>query len=575
MTKKPPSELRQAIAGIKSYFLYAALFSAAVNILMLVPIIYMLQVYDRVVTSRSLPTLLTLTLIMIFLLASLGGFEWIRARILINASNVLEKSLHSRVVDAMFRRSLLTSSGTNSVQPVNDLTGLRQFLTGNGMFAFFDAPWFPIYILLMFMFHPWFGVAGIVAGIVIVALAYANEEATSKILQAANLDAARNTNRLTGNMRNVEVIEAMGMTDALLRQQIADNNKVLALQSKASRKGAALSSTTRAFRIIMQSSMLCVGALLVLRQDISPGVMIAGSLLLGRALAPLDVLVATWKNFAIARSQFQRLEKLLQETPAIAEQMKLPAPSGKLQAEKLVVVPPGSKQVVLHHVGLSLEPGESLGIIGPSAAGKTSLLRTLLGIWKPAQGCVRLDGADVAAWNRAELGQWLGYLPQDIELFDGKVAQNICRFGHDDPDQIVAAAKLADIHEMILSLPDGYDTVIGGKNGMLSGGQRQRIGLARAVYGDPRLLILDEPNSNLDDRGELALIQTLRAMKAKGVTVVVASHRPSILFCLDKIMVMQEGRVLRTDSSQEILNSLKNLAGASAQETGQSKGSVA
>ena len=404
MTKKPPSELRQAIAGIKSYFLYAALFSAAVNILMLVPIIYMLQVYDRVVTSRSLPTLLTLTLIMIFLLASLGGFEWIRARILINASNVLEKSLHSRVVDAMFRRSLLTSSGTNSVQPVNDLTGLRQFLTGNGMFAFFDTPWFPIYILLMFMFHPWFGVAGIVAGIVIVALAYANEEATSKILQAANLDAARNTNRLTGNMRNVEVIEAMGMTDALLRQQIADNNKVLALQSKASRKGAALSSTTRVFRIIMQSSMLCVGALLVLRQDISPGVMIAGSLLLGRALAPLDVLVATWKNFAIARSQFQRLEKLLQETPAIAEQMKLPAPSGKLQAEKLVVVPPGSKQVVLHHVELSLEPGESLGIVGPSAAGKTSLLRTLLGIWKPAQGCVRLDGVVVAVWNRAERG---------------------------------------------------------------------------------------------------------------------------------------------------------------------------
>ena len=573
--KKPLYELRQAIVGIKSYFLYAALFSAAVNILMLVPIIYMLQVYDRVVTSRSLPTLLTLTLIMIFLLASLGGFEWIRARILINASNLLEKSLHSRVVDSMFRRSLMTGRGTNGVQPVNDLSGLRQFLTGNGLFAFFDAPWFPIYILVMFMFHPWFGVSGVIAGIVIVGLAYVNEKATSKILQAANLDAARNTNRLTGNMRNVEVIEAMGMTDALLQQQIADNNKVLALQSKASRKGAALSSTTRAFRIIMQSSMLCVGALLVLRQDISPGVMIAGSLLLGRALAPLDVLVATWKNFAVARSQFQRLEKLLQETPAIGEQMKLPAPSGKLHAEKLVVVPPGSKQVVLHHVELSLEPGESLGIVGPSAAGKTSLLRTLLGIWKPAQGCVRLDGVDVAVWNRAELGKWLGYLPQDIELFDGTVAQNICRFGHADPDQIVAAAKLADIHEMILSMPDGYDTVIGGNTGMLSGGQRQRIGLARAVYGDPRLLILDEPNSNLDDRGELALIQTLRAMKAKGVTVVVASHRPSILFCLDKIMVMQEGRVLRTDSSQEILNSLKNLAGASAQETGQSKGSVA
>ena len=573
--KKPLYELRQAIVGIKSYFLYAALFSAAVNILMLVPIIYMLQVYDRVVTSRSLPTLLTLTLIMIFLLASLGGFEWIRARILINASNLLEKSLHSRVVDSMFRRSLMTGRGTNGVQPVNDLSGLRQFLTGNGLFAFFDAPWFPIYILVMFMFHPWFGVSGVIAGIVIVGLAYVNEKATSKILQAANLDAARNTNRLTGNMRNVEVIEAMGMTDALLQQQIADNNKVLALQSKASRKGAALSSTTRAFRIIMQSSMLCVGALLVLRQDISPGVMIAGSLLLGRALAPLDVLVATWKNFAVARSQFQRLEKLLQETPAIGEQMKLPAPSGKLHAEKLVVVPPGSKQVVLHHVELSLEPGESLGIVGPSAAGKTSLLRTLLGIWKPAQGCVRLDGVDVAVWNRAELGKWLGYLPQDIELFDGTVAQNICRFGHADPDQIVAAAKLADIHEMILSMPDGYDTVIGGNTGMLSGGQRQRIGLARAVYGEPRLLILDEPNSNLDDRGEQALVQTLKAMKPKGVTVVVATHRPSILFCLDKIMVMQEGRVLRTDSCQQIISSLKNQVGAYAQKTGQDKGSVA
>jgi len=255
--------------------------------------------------------------------------------------------------------------------------------------------------------------------------------------------------------------------------------------------------------------------------------------------------------------------------------MKLPAPSGKLHAEKLVVVPPGSKQVVLHHVELSLEPGESLGIVGPSAAGKTSLLRTLLGIWKPAQGCVRLDGVDVAVWNRAELGKWLGYLPQDIELFDGTVAQNICRFGHADPDQIVAAAKLADIHEMILSMPDGYDTVIGGNTGMLSGGQRQRIGLARAVYGEPRLLILDEPNSNLDDRGEQALVQTLKAMKPKGVTVVVATHRPSILFCLDKIMVMQEGRVLRTDSCQQIISSLKNQVGAYAQKTGQDKGSVA
>lgn len=553
-------ELEAALKDVKSYFLYAALFSAAVNTLMLVPVIYMLQVYDRVMSSGSLSTLTMLTLLMVALLCALGGFEWVRSMILISASNRIEKNLRKRVSDASFKLALINGGAGNSSLAVNDLTNLRQFLTGNGLFAFFDAPWFPIYVGVMFMFHPWFGVSAIVAGIIMVALAYANEKATSEKLKEANTFGAKASAQLTGSLRNAEVIAAMGMADNIRARQEINSNQVVSLQTEASRKAGIITNVTKSFRMIVQSLLLGLGALLALQQEISPGMVIAGSLLLGRALAPIDLLVGTWKGFSIARAQYDRLGQMLEQVPANPETMSLPAPQGKITAEQVVVVPPGSQVAVVRGVSLELAAGEALGIVGPSASGKSSLARALLGIWPAHSGKVRLDGADIAAWDRSELGPYIGYLPQDIELFDGSISENICRFGEHDPEKIVAAAKLAGVHELILRLPQGYDTVIGGAGGMLSGGQRQRIGLARAVYGEPRFMVLDEPNSNLDDQGEKELVEAIHRIKEQGCTIVIISHRTMVLQAVDKILVMKDGLPVSFGERDQVLASLSGKA---------------
>jgi ATP-binding cassette subfamily C protein EexD len=519
-TAKYP-ELAEAFTDVKRYFIYAGLFSAAVNLLMLVPVIYMLQVYDRVVSSGSYSTLAMLTLLMVALTAALGGFEWVRSMILIAASNRIEKNLRRRVSDATFKRALLTGGSVSNSQPLSDLSSLRQFLTGNGLFAFFDAPWFPIYVFVMFMFHPAFGYAAIFAGIVMIALAYTTEKVTSKKLQDANSKSNWINNQVNGTLKNSEVIAAMGMADDLRHRQETRFDEVLTLQTEASRSAGLLQSLSKTFRMVMQSLLLGLGALLALRQEISPGMMIAGSLLLGRALAPIDMLVGTWKGFTLARGQYDRLGQLLVQIPKDADTMSLPAPTGKLSAEQVMVVPPGSKNIVVRGVNMELNAGEALGIVGPSASGKSCLARALLGIWPTYSGKVRLDGADIFAWNRAELGPYVGYLPQDIELFDGSISENICRFGDVDPDKVVEAAKTAGVHELILHLPQGYDTIIGGSGGILSGGQRQRIGLARAIYGSPKYLVLDEPNSNLDDQGERELVEAIRRIKAEGATVII------------------------------------------------------
>lgn len=553
-------ELSDAFGAVKQYFIYAGLFSAAVNILMLAPIIYMLQVYDRVIGSGSLSTLAALTLLLLFLLSAVGGFEWVRSRILISASNRLEKDLRGRVFDATFKRALLSGGQNNNSQPNADLSSLRQFLTGNGLFAFFDAPWFPIYVGVMFMFHPWFGVAAIFAGIVMVILAYTNEVLTNKKLKDANSQASQVNNQIVRSLRNAEVIAAMGMTADIREQQELRSDEVLKLQTKASQQASILTSVSKSFRMIMQSMLLGLGALLALQQEISPGMMIAGSLLLGRALAPIDMLVGTWKGFSVARAQYDRLGQLLEQIPADEETMNLPAPKGELIAEQVSIVPPGGKVPVVKNVSLGLRPGEALGIVGPSASGKSSLARALLGIWPCYSGKVRLDGADIASWDRVKLGPHLGYLPQDIELFDGSVSENICRFGEVDAEKIVAAAKLAGVHELILHLPDGYDTIIGGAGGILSGGQRQRIGLARAVYGEPCLLILDEPNSNLDDQGEKELVASIERVKSRGCTVIVITHRRLVLSCVDKILVMQAGAAAMLGPKDQVLAKLAEQA---------------
>tara|TARA_B100000676_G_scaffold266500_1_gene280196 strand:+ start:2442 stop:4163 length:1722 start_codon:yes stop_codon:yes gene_type:complete len=549
-------ELSQTLSGLRAYFIYAGLFSAAINILMLTPIIYMLQVYDRVVASGSLSTLAMLSLIMVGLLLATGGFEWVRTLILIRASNRIEKDLRARVSDATFKRAMATGGMVASTQSIADLASLRQFLTGNGLFAFFDAPWFPIYVGVMFLFHPWFGFAGIISGIIMVAFTLTTEILTSKPLQEANGDLASFNNQTQSTLRNSEVIAAMGMGENIRSKLDLHADKALFLQAKASSRAGALVSISKSIRLILQSTVLGLGAFLALRQEISPGMMIAGSLLLGRALAPIDLLTGSWKAFSVARKQYARLGELLSRFPPEEQTMSLPTPEGKLEAEQIVVAPPGTKNYVIKGVSFALEPGEALGIIGPSGAGKSTLARALLGIWPTTSGTVRLDGSDIASWERVMLGPHVGYLPQNIELFDGTIADNICRFGSLDPEKVVAASITAGVHELILSLPEGYDTKLVAGGGSLSGGQRQRIGLARAVYDSPNLIILDEPNSNLDDAGEKELISAIDRIKAKKSTLVIISHRTNLLNAMDKLLALKDGLIATFGTKDKVLRQL-------------------
>ena len=550
------NELRDSLEACRAYFLYAALFSAAVNILLLTPIIYMLTVYDRVVASGSMSTLLMLTLLMIALLLAVGGFEWVRSTILIGASNRLEQLLRKRVSDATFKRALITGGLINNAQPLSDLTSLRQFMTGNGLFAFFDAPWFPIYIFVMFLFHPWFGLAGILAGAIMVLLAIANNSATDALLKEANEKSNQANSRFQSSLRNSEVVAALGMSEDVAKSQNKLSDEVLEKQTEASQKAAALNGLSKSFRLISQSLLLGLGAYLALNQEISPGMMIAGSLLLGRALAPIDMLVGTWKGFSLATAQYNRLKDLLEKIPLESDKMSLPAPAGTLSVEQATVVPPGSRNPVVRGVSFELQAGEMLGIVGPSASGKSTLARALLGIWPTYAGKVRLDGADISSWDRIELGPHVGYLPQDIELFDGTIAENIARFREASSDDVVAAAQLAGVHELILRLPQGYDTKIGSTGGALSGGQRQRIALARAVFGSPKYLILDEPNSNLDDQGEKELVLALNRIKSSGCTTLVITHRTMILQCVDKMLVLKDGQRAAFGAKNDVLAAL-------------------
>ncbi len=549
-------ELSESLRDLRAYFMYAGLFSAAINFLMLTPIIYMLQVYDRVVASGSLSTLAMLSIMMVGLLLASGGFEWVRSVILIRASNQIEAKLRRRVSEATFKRSIMTGGRNNSTQSISDLISLRQFLTGNGLFAFFDTPWFPIYVGVMYLFHPWFGLAGIIAGLIMLTFTLSTEILTSKELKEANKESSIFTNQVQGSLRNSEVIDAMGMGPNLQARLNQHADKALYLQGQASFKGGALLSLSKSVRMILQSFVLGLGAFLALRQEISPGMMIAGSLLLGRALAPIDMLTGSWKGFTVARAQYNRLSELLEQIPAEHETMSLPAPTGRLEAEQIVVSAPGSKNQILRGVSFDLSAGEALGIVGPSGAGKSTLARTLLGIWAPSHGTVRLDGADVSSWDRKELGPHIGYLPQDIELFDGSIAENICRFGPTNAESIVSAATLAGVHELILTLPEGYDTVMSAGGGTLSGGQRQRIGLARAVYNAPRLIVLDEPNSNLDDVGEKELVAAISRIKNQGSTIIVISHRTPLLHAMDKMLVLKEGLVAALGAKDQVLGQL-------------------
>lgn len=543
MRVKHENSLQAALKVCKGSFMAVGFFSLFVNALMLVPTFYMLQVYGRVVTGGNLTTLAMLTIIMTVLLVTMGTLEFVRSRIMVRVSTRLDVLLSRDVYRTSFGRALESGGMDASAQSLNDLTGLRQFLTGNGLFAFFDTPWLPIYIGVMFMFHPWYGWVAVASALILLVLAALNERMTGKALAQANKENIAATLYTTKNLRNAEVIEAMGMLNALMRRWGQRHKNVLLLQSQASDKGGAISAVSKTFRLLVQSLILGLGAYLAVKQEISPGMVIAGSVLLGRALAPLDQLIGSWKGFISARSQYARLNEVLDQQRAEPERMSLPPPEGAITVENLYVAPPGSKTPVIRGVGFGVPAGTVVGIIGPSASGKSTLGRALMGVWAPQNGVVRLDGADISTWDKEELGPYLGYLPQDIELFEGTISDNIARFGQVDPAKVVRAARIAGVHEMVLQLPDGYDTVIGSEGVNLSGGQRQRIALARALYGSPKLILLDEPNSNLDEAGEQALTHAIEQMKSTGATIFVITHRTTILSHLDRLLVMSNGAI--------------------------------
>lgn len=558
MTKKSTkSDLHEALGLCKGAFLSAAGFSLVINLLMLTPTIYMLQLYDRVLSSRSEETLVMLTLIVVAIFATQGALEWVRSQILVRVSAKLETLLNKRLFVIAYKQSLYSGGQNASAQPLDDLTSLRQFLTGNGLFAFFDAPWLPLYIALMFLFHPYYGWVAIFAAIILITLAAINEKITHSVLAEANGLAAQGRALVNKNLRNAEVIESMGMLENIHARWLKGSEKVLFLQAIASSRAGLLTSMSKTLRMLFQSMVLGLGAYLAIQQEISPGLMIAGSILLGRALAPIDLMIGSWKGFVLAREQYSRLNELLTQIPEDKETMELPAPKGKLSVEQAMIVPPGAKIPVIKGISLEVEPGDSVGIVGPSGAGKSTLVRALLGIWPAANGKIRLDGADIFSWDRMELGPYIGYLPQDIELFEGTISENIARFGDVDSGKVVAAAQMSDVHELVLRLPEGYDTMIGAGGGNLSGGQRQRIGLARALYGAPKLVVLDEPNSNLDEAGEKALTLALANLKAAGATVIIVTHRNNVLGSVDKLLMLNDGVILAYGPRDEVLTQLQ------------------
>lgn len=548
-----PSDLRRALATCRRSFVATAFFSLFVNLLMLVPTLYMLAVYDRVLQSGSESTLLMLTLITVFLFLVLGGLEWIRSRILVATSARLDEQLGERTFAALFAQSHRSSGQVSTAQPLNDLLQIRQFLTGAGLLAFFDAPWIPIYVGLMFLFHPAFGAVAVISILLLAGLAWWNEVATRTDLAEANRESLDATQLVQRNLRNAEVVEAMGM---LLRVQARWQSKyqqVVALQCRASTKAGLIHALSRTYRLTIQSLVLGLGAYLAIQKQITPGLVISGSILLGRALAPLDQMITGWRGLLGAREAYGRLDLLLRTIPAPTARMALPPLRGQVTLDGLVITVPGRQEPILNGVTLTIEPGITVALIGPSAAGKSTVARAILGLYPPAQGRVCLDSADVHNWDRTQLGQSVGYLPQDVELLDGTVAENIARFGPVEADRVVDAAHWAGIHEMILTLPQAYDTPLLGGGVALSAGQRQRIGIARAIYGRPRLVVLDEPNANLDMAGEAALLKTLLQLQRDGCTVVVVTHRPHVLQAVQKIALIVQGKLARYGAREQVL----------------------
>ena len=553
-TTAPKSELAQALSRCRHAFIGVAIVSGLINILMLTGPLFMLQVYDRVLPSHSVPTLIGLAVVTIALFSFQGVLDACRGRILLRIGGSLNEDLSDRVHDAIMRLSLKTPAKGNGLQPLRDLDQIRAFMSSQGPAALFDLPWLPLYVGICFLFHPSIGIVATSGALALIALTLLAEATTQgPASSAASFGGARRA-LLETTRRNAEVVQALGMGAAMSDRFRAADNDFQQSHRRVSDRASTLATLSRVMRLMLQSAVLGLGAYLVINQEATAGVIIASSILMSRALGPVELAIANWKGFVGARSSYRRLSSLLAFLPLGPELLSLPKPEQCLSVENVSATPPGGDRVVLQDISLTLNRGDGLGIIGPSASGKTSLARLIVGIWAPVRGKVRLDNAAIDQWSPTRLGRHIGYLPQDVELIDGSIAENISRFeSQPAPEAIIAAAKAAGVHELIVRLPDGYDTKIGEGGAALSAGQRQRIALARALYRDPFLVVLDEPNSNLDSDGEDALIEAITGVRQRQGIVIVIAHRASALASVNHVLVLNEGRQQAFGLRDEIL----------------------
>jgi PrtD family type I secretion system ABC transporter len=557
------SELAAALNSCRRAFFATALFSGMSNVLMLTGALFMLEVYDRVLPSRSVPTLVALLILATGLYAAQGVIDAIRSRILVRVGQSLDETLSLRVYDAIVRLPLKIGGKGDGTQPIRDLDAVRGFLSGAGPSALFDLPWMPVYLAICFLFHPYIGLTALAGAIILVVLTVATELKTRHPTRSATQYAMARNALLEASRRNAEAITAMGMAGRISRRWGDLNRNYIASSSHASDVVGGLGAMSKVLRLLLQSSILAVGAWLVIHQESTAGIIIAGSILGGRALAPVDLAIANWRGFVSARQSWHRLSRLLGHLPPRTDPMPLQPPVKMLVVQNAAVSPPGEHKIVCQDVNFALTAGKALGVIGPTASGKSSLARMLVGVWTPGRGSVRLDGAALDQWSPEALGRHVGYLPQDVELFPGNVAQNIARFEDPPhPEAVLAAAQAAGVHDLIVNLPEGYETSVGDHGGALSAGQAQRIALARALYRDPFLVVLDEPNSNLDAEGDEALTRAILGARARGAIVVVVAHRPSAIAGVDYILVMSKGRQQQFVPKEEILNRIAQVSSA-------------
>jgi len=540
------------LARFKSIFLYVGLFTLFVNVLLLLPSLYMMMVFDRVIPGRSEMTLILLTVGVLGAAIVMMLLEYLRSRLLIAVGAELDHVLGPKLLDTMLRRTSAPNQPPLSAS-LRDVATLRTFLAGQGIFALFDAPWLPVYMIIIFMFSATLGQFAILGAVVLAAIGFANERLTRSAIDSAQAATSKAARFSETAFRNAEVVHAVGMGAGIKQRWGKMNSEAVAHHVRGSARASLMSALTKFARQAVQTCMMAIGVLLLIDNNTSPGVLLAATFLVSRAMFPVEQLIGNWTILAEAQGAYRRMAELLKQTPAADPRTELPTPTGHINVEQLVFAIAMTGRPIIRGISFEIKPGESLGIIGPSASGKSTLARLLLGVWQPSAGVVRLDGADIHTWSRELLGPHIGYLPQDIELFAGTVAENIARMGEVDSALVVKAAQRAHAHELILRLPKGYDTEIGDSGAVLSGGQRQRIALARALYGNPRFVILDEPNSNLDGEGENALMRALREMKQEGVTVVVIAHRPALFAQFDRLLVLREGMIDAFGPAGEVL----------------------